>query len=337
MEDRKDKHTSEIFHMNMLSEIVKTVGKEYATLASEIREQEIFIDTGSYIFNALVSGSIFGGVSGNKITGIAGESSTGKTFFALAVVKNFLDNNPTGVCLYFDSESAITRKLLVERGIDVNRLVLLDVVTVEDFRSKALKAADLYSKKPEEERIPMLFVLDSLGMLPTNKEVQDTLNDKEVRDMTKASLIKGTFRMLTMKLGKFKIPMIVTNHTYQTMSLYGGPEIGGGCLAAGTKIYARRYNEVDDSWATIPVAIENIEEGDRVLTKEGTYEDVLQTHVFVNKDLLEIEFSNGTTVKCTPEHKFFIDGEWIEAKNLVEGSSVTMLEPVLAKNILDMD
>lgn len=323
--------------MTMLSEIVKTVGKEYATLASEIRENELFIDTGSYIFNALVSGSIFGGFSGNKITGIAGESSTGKTFFALAVLKNFLDNNPTGVCLYFDSESAITKKLLVERGIDVTRVVVLDVATIEDFRTKALKAADMYAKKPESERIPMLFVLDSLGMLPTNKEVQDTLNDKEVRDMTKAQLVKGTFRMLTMRLGKANIPMIVTNHTYQTMSLYGGPEVSGGCLAAGTKIYANRYNEVNDVWKPIPVAIEDIEEGDRVLTKEGSLEEVLQTHVFENKELLEIEFSNGTIVKCTPEHKFFIGGEWVEAKNLVEGSSVSMLEPVLTKNKWGME
>lgn len=234
--------------MTMLSDIVKTVGKEYATLASEIRENELFIDTGSYIFNALVSGSIFGGFSGNKITGIAGESSTGKTFFALAVLKNFLNNNPTGVCLYFDSESAITKKLLVDRGIDVTRVVLLDVATVEDFRTKALKAADMYAKKPEEERIPMLFILDSLGMLPTTKEVQDTLDDKQVRDMSKAQLIKGTFRMLTMRLGKANIPMIVTNHTYQTMSLYGGPEVSGGSgfkYAASTIIMLSKSKEKD--------------------------------------------------------------------------------------------
>ena len=234
--------------MNMLSDIVKTVGKEYATLASEIRENEIFIDTGSYIFNALVSGSIFGGVSGNKITGIAGESSTGKTFFALAVVKNFLDNNPTGCCLYFDSESAITKKLLVDRNIDVTRLVVLDVSTIEDFRTKALKAADMYSKKPEVERIPMLFVLDSLGMLPTNKEVQDTLDDKQVRDMTKAQLVKGTFRMLTMKLGILNIPMIVTNHTYKTMSMYSSDEVSGGSgfkYATSTIIMLSKSKEKD--------------------------------------------------------------------------------------------
>ena len=80
--------------MDFLKEIVKEIGDDFTQLASDIDETETFIDTGSYIFNGLISGSIFGGVSSNKITAIAGESSTGKTYFSLAVVKNFLDNNP---------------------------------------------------------------------------------------------------------------------------------------------------------------------------------------------------------------------------------------------------
>ena len=67
--------------MDFLKDIVKEIGDDYTKLAADIDETETFVDTGSYIFNGLVSGSIFGGVSGNKITAIAGESSTGKTFF----------------------------------------------------------------------------------------------------------------------------------------------------------------------------------------------------------------------------------------------------------------
>ena len=176
--------------MDFLKDIVKEIGGEYTQLASEIDETETYVDTGSYIFNALVSGSIFGGVSGNKITAIAGETSTGKTFFSLAVVKNFLINNPTGYCLYFDTEAAITKSLLESRGIDTTRLVVVNVVTIEDFRNKTLKAVDLYLKKSKDERRPCIFVLDSLGMLSTNKEITDTLAEKDTRDMTKAQLIK---------------------------------------------------------------------------------------------------------------------------------------------------
>jgi RecA/RadA recombinase len=235
--------------MDFLKDIVKEIGGEYTQLASDIDETETYVDTGSYIFNALVSGSIFGGVSGNKITAIAGESSTGKTFFSLAVVKNFLDTNPDGYCLYFDTEAAITKSLVESRGIDTSRLVVVNVVTVEEFRGKALKAVDLYLKKPEGERKPCMFVLDSLGMLSTEKEITDALNDKQVRDMTKSQLVKGAFRMITLKLGQAKIPMLVTNHTYDVIGAYvPTKEMGGGSglkYAASTIIYLSKSKEKD--------------------------------------------------------------------------------------------
>jgi len=235
--------------MDFLKEIVKEVGGEYTQLASDIDDSETYVDTGSYIFNGLVSGSVFGGVSGNKITAIAGESSTGKTFFSLAVVKNFLDSNPDGYCLYFDTEAAINKSLLESRGIDLSRVVVVNVVTIEDFRGKALKAVDMYLKKPEGDRKPCMFVLDSLGMLSTEKEITDALNDKQVRDMTKSQLVKGAFRMLTLKLGQANIPMIVTNHTYDVIGSYvPTKEMGGGSglkYAASTIIYLSKKKEKD--------------------------------------------------------------------------------------------
>ncbi len=235
--------------MDFLKDIVKEIGDDFTKLASDIEETETYVDTGSYVFNALVSGSIFGGVSGNKITAIAGESSTGKTFFSLAVVKNFLDSNPDGYCLYFDTEAAITKSLLVSRGLDTTRLVVINVVTIEEFRTKALKAVDMYLKAPVEDRKPCMFVLDSLGMLSTTKEITDALNEKEVRDMTKSQLIKGAFRMLTLKLGQANVPLIVTNHTYDVIGAYvPTKEMGGGSglkYAASTIIYLSKKKEKD--------------------------------------------------------------------------------------------
>ncbi len=235
--------------MDFLKDIVKEIGDEYTQLASDIDESEQFIDTGSLVFNGLVSGSIFGGVSSKRITAIAGESSTGKTFFSLAVVKNFLDTNPSAYCLYFDTEASITKSLLESRGIDLERIVVVNVVTIEEFRSKALKAVDIYLKTPTEERKPCMFVLDSLGMLSTEKEITDVLNDKQVRDMTKSQLVKGAFRMLTLKLGQANIPLIVTNHTYDVIGSYvPTKEMGGGSglkYASSTIIYLSKKKEKD--------------------------------------------------------------------------------------------
>ena len=235
--------------MDFLKDIVKEIGDDYTKLASDIDESESYVDTGSYIFNGLVSGSIFGGVSSNKITAVAGESSTGKTFFSLAIVKNFLDNDPNAYCLYFDTESAITKSLLEDRGVDTSRLVVINVVTIEQFRSKALKAVDIYLKSKTEDRKPCMFVLDSLGMLSTEKEINDALEDKQVRDMTKSQLVKGAFRMLTLKLGQANIPMIVTNHTYDVIGAYvPTKEMGGGSglkYASSTIIYLTKKKEKD--------------------------------------------------------------------------------------------
>ena len=235
--------------MDFLKEIVKEIGDDFTQLARDIEETESYIDTGSFIFNSLLSGSIFGGISSHRITAIAGESSTGKTFFSLAVVKNFLDNNPDGYCLYFDTEAAVNKSLLESRGIDLNRLVVVNVVTIEEFRTKALKAVDKYLQMPIEDRKPCMFVLDSLGMLSTEKEIRDALDDKQVRDMTKSQLVKGAFRMLTLKLGQANVPLIVTNHTYDVIGAYvPTKEMGGGSglkYAASTIIYLSRKKEKD--------------------------------------------------------------------------------------------
>ena len=116
--------------MDFLKEVVKEIGDEYTQVASDIEETEQYIDTGSYIFNGLVSGSIYGGVSSNRITAIAGETSTGKTYFSLAVVKNFLDNNPDGYCLYFDTEAAVNKGLLESRGVDTVSYTHLTLPTI---------------------------------------------------------------------------------------------------------------------------------------------------------------------------------------------------------------
>ena len=233
-----------------LDNVIKDSGNEFASIVSDgvaAGDVTSFVDTGSYIFNAVVSGSLFGGIPSNKVTALAGESSTGKTFFALSVVRSFLSNNPNGGVIYFESESAISKEMIESRGIDSKRMVIFPVATIEEFRTQATRIVDKYMKEPKEERQPLMFVLDSLGMLSTTKEMEDVANDKQVRDMTKSQLIKGAFRVLTLKLGQAGIPMIVTNHTYDVIGSYvPAKEMGGGSglkYAASTIIYLSKSKE----------------------------------------------------------------------------------------------
>lgn len=261
--------------MGFLDTIVKDSGNEYAGFVSDgVAAGDIttFVDTGSYIFNALVSGSLFGGIPSNKVTALAGESSTGKTFFALSVVRSFLDDNPTGGVIYFESESAISRDMIESRGIDSKRMIIMPVGTIEEFRTQACRILDKYLKEPKDDRVPMMFVLDSLGMLSTSKEMEDVANDKQVRDMTKSQLIKGAFRVLTLKLGQANVPMIVTNHTYDVIGSYvPTKEMGGGTglkYAASTIIYLSKKKEKDGT--EVVGNIIKCEAKKSRLTKEGS-------------------------------------------------------------------
>ncbi len=235
---------------SFLKDIIKSIDNEYASIADDglaAGDVSSFIDTGSYIFNALVSGSIFGGIPSNKITALAGESSTGKTFFTISVIKHFLKTHPEAGVAFFESEGAISKDLLKDRGVDTKRVVIIPVVTVQQFRQQALLVADNLLK--DKNHPPMLFVLDSLGMLSTSKEIEDSEAGKETRDMTRAQVVKSIFRVLTLKLSKCNIPLIVTNHTYDVVGAYmPTKEMGGGSglkYAASTIIFLSKSKEKD--------------------------------------------------------------------------------------------
>ena len=238
--------------MSFIKSVIPDLENEFASVVEDgvaSGDCDIFIDTGSYIFNALLSGSIYGGLPANKITALAGESSTGKTFFALSMVRYFLEQNPTGEVIYFESESAITKKMMKERNIDTARIGLVPVTTVQEFRTQSIKIVDEYMKVKKSDRPPLMFVLDSLGMLSTSKEVQDATDGKETRDMTRAQVIKSIFRILSLKLGTAGIPLIVTNHTYDVVGSYVPmKEMGGGSglkYAASTIIFLSKSKEKD--------------------------------------------------------------------------------------------
>jgi RecA/RadA recombinase len=250
---KKKKQSDSAFFDELLSDAGVDI-----PVASEVDETAVtkFYDTGSLLMNAQISGSMNGGMAGNKITALAGEEATGKSFIALQIVKNFLDDNPKGNVFYFDSEDAITEQMMAERGIDTSRVRKTRVKTIQQFRQMAINIIDGYLEADPDTRPPMMYVLDSLGNLSTTKEMTDIAagsvnkEGEEVRDMTRPGLIRGLFRVLTIKLGEGNVPMLMTNHTYESMDMYSGPKMsGGGGLkyAASTIIFLSKTKLRDES------------------------------------------------------------------------------------------
>lgn len=293
---------------SIFESLLKSAGNEYASLAADgIAAGDVtgFYDTGSYTFNAALSGSIYGGLPNNGVTAFAGEPSTGKTFFALSVAKHFLDSNPEGFVFYFETESAMTKKSLVGREIDVDRFAVVPVGTIEDFRTQALKIIDGYAEN-DGEVPPMVFILDSLGGLSTNKEIADMTEGKEKRDMTRAQLIRGAFRVLTLKLGFVTVPMICTNHVYDQVGAYiPTKKMGGGSgleYAASTIAFLSKKKNRDDKTKKVTGAIITCVINKGRLTVENTKVETLldySTGLDRYYGLLDLAIEFGIVTKST--------------------------------------
>ena len=321
---------------DFLRELIKELKDEDTSLASDgtgSAEFGGFIDTGSYALNAVLSGSLFGGVPDNKVTAFAGESATGKTYFVLGVVKSFLEKHANGAVVYYDTEAAVTKQMMEERGIDSSRVIVAEPDTIQKFKTHALKLIDAYEQRDEKSRPPMMFVLDSLGMLSTSKEMEDSLEGKDTRDMTKAQIIKAAFRVLTLKLAKVKIPLLVTNHVYELVGSYvPTKELGGGTglkYAASTIAMLSKRKEKDGT--DVIGNIVKIKMYKSRLSKENSQIEVLLTYakgLDRYYGLLELAEKHGIFKKVSTRYQL-PTGQSVFGKNINEEPEKYFTDEVL--------
>lgn len=323
--------------MSYLDQFLKVASNPFASKVSDgVQSGDIdkYINTGSYVFNALLSGNIFGGLPNNKITAIAGESATGKTFFVLGCVRQFLADNPSGGVIYFESEAGISKQMIVERGIDASRMIIFPVATVQEFRHQAIKILEKHLETPEKDRPPLMLCLDSLGMLSTTKEMQDSSDGSETRDMTRAQVIRATFRVLTLMLGKAKVPMLVTNHTYQEMGMFPTKKMGGGeglRFAADIIIFLSKKKEKDGN-EVVGNIIHCVNYKNR-LTKENKLVDVLlsyQKGLDQYYGLLELAEKYGIISKVSTRYEL-PTGEKLFGKQIMKDPEKYFTEDILNK------
>ena len=218
--------------MDILKEIKKF--NKFARVGSEGLTSDIiwYVDTGSYMFNALLSGSLFGGFPGNRIVGFAGPQASGKTLMTLFIIKNFLELNPKYICIYYDTEGAVEKNQLLDLKIDTDRFWHIPIGSLEDLRIQTVKTVDLINKKKEENGDELeekyFFVVDSIGMPASEKELSNALEGKTAIELKRPQILKSIFRCLTMDLSLLQMPMITTTHTYESMDMYKPKGISGG-------------------------------------------------------------------------------------------------------------
>jgi RecA/RadA recombinase len=240
---KKEKKGKEFSFSEIGSLIESSIEKTSILVETETNQvKKELIGTGVYILNAMFSTSIFGGIQSNRITAIAGASGTGKSFLCYNICREAQKKDWN--IIYIDTEFSIEFDQLPNFGIDVSpdRFKLVRTNVVEDlklFLASFLKG--LKDKKDDGYELPkFLIVLDSAGQMASRKEVNDAIEGKEKADMTRAKTMGSLFRIINSDLGYLNIPMIVTNHTYQTMDMFPQEIMKGGnslVYTASTIVY----------------------------------------------------------------------------------------------------
>ena len=207
--------------MSKISEYGDTLDK------STISEIDHYIPTGNFHLNACLTGSLFGGYPNNRAVALAGPSGTGKTYLILNAIKQAQQQGYS--IIFYDSENAVDKRLVEKFGIDASKFRYEPCNTVQEFRSSVTAITDVLieQKKKGIELPKIMVVLDSAGNLATQKEIDDAKTGSSKADMTRAKLLKSTFRIIMTQFGICKIPFLFSNHTYQTQDLFSR-QVGGG-------------------------------------------------------------------------------------------------------------
>ena len=247
--------------------------------------------------------------------------NTGKTYLIMNACKQAQDQGY--YIVYYDSENAVDKSLLNKFKIDLTKFRYEPVNTVQEFRSNITAMLDtLIENKEKGFKIPKIMVcLDSAGNLATQKEIEDAKSKEDKADMTRAKLLKSTFRILMTKMALCHVNFIFSNHSYSSQSFIPTQVAGGGCLSPESLVLMSNgeFKEIKD-----------INEGDFVETLDGK-KKILKTWK-LNKPSYRIKFEDGSELVCSEDHRFYIgnenddcldDNNWIYAKDLKENDEVS--------------
>lgn len=269
--------------MNSLMQRLRKAGSIGA--AEIISESGFFlkkdiIPTDLPILNVAFSGELDGGLVPG-LTVFAGLSKSYKTMLSLFCMKAYFDKYPDSIAILYDSEFGVTPDYLRSLGIDTNRVLHIPIEHVEQLKFDMVK-------RLEEIKLgdKVFFMIDSIGNLPSKKEVEDAMDEKSVADMTRAKAIRSFLRIITTHLTTKMIPCIVINHIYQTMELYSKAVVSGGTAVMYTAnqvfIISRSQEKEDGAIAGWNFTI-NIEKSRFVKEKSKLsflvrYEDGIDKH-----------------------------------------------------------
>jgi RecA/RadA recombinase len=210
--------------MSLIDRLIKnsTIEDTSVLTDSKVYGKKDMIQTNVPMVNVALSGRVDGGLTPG-LTVLAGPSKHFKSAFSLLMASAYMKQYPDSVLLFYDSEFGTPQGYFESFDIDMDRVVHTPITDIEELKFDVMK--QLAEVKREDK---IVIVIDSVGNLASKKEVEDTLNEKSVADMSRAKSLKSLFRMITPHLTLKDIPLIVVNHTYMEIGMFPKAVVGGG-------------------------------------------------------------------------------------------------------------
>lgn len=299
--------------MSLKERLIKNSTIDHTSILSEskIYGKKDMIPTAVPMINVALSGRIDGGLTPG-LTVLAAPSKHFKTAFSLLMASAYLKRHPNGVVLFYDSEFGTPQSYFDSFGVPMESVIHTPITDIEQLKFDVMKQLDEIKRDDE-----VIIIIDSVGNLASKKEVEDALKQNSAADMSRAKQLKSLFRMVTPHLTLKDIPMVVVNHVYMEQSLYPKAIVSGGCIDASTDI------RMADG--TLMKVID-VKPGMFVATIDGPKEILYtwnpETLENGNPECYEVTFEDGTSITCSYDHPFFVNGTRTPLCDISVGSIV---------------
>lgn len=210
--------------MSLIQRLIKssTIEDTSVLTDSKIYGKKDMIPTSVPMVNVALSGSVEGGLTPG-LTVLAGPSKHFKSAFSLLMAAAYMKQYPDSVLIFYDSEFGTPQGYFKSFGIDMDRVLHTPITDIEQLKFDIMKQLTEIGRNDK-----VVMIIDSVGNLASKKEVEDTMNEKSVADMSRAKSLKSLFRMVTPHLTLKDIPLIVVNHTYMEIGMFPKAVVGGG-------------------------------------------------------------------------------------------------------------
>jgi RecA/RadA recombinase len=299
--------------MSLKDRLIKnsTINYTSTLIDSKIYGKKDMIPTRVPMINVALSGNIDGGLSPG-LTVLAAPSKHFKTAFSLLMAAAFLKSHPEGIILFYDSEFGTPESYFTSFGVPLDSVIHTPITDIEELKFDIMQ--QLQELKRDDK---IMIVVDSVGNLASKKEVEDALKGSSAADMSRAKQLKSLFRMVTPHLTLKDIPMVVVNHVYATQEMYSKMVVSGGCVDGSTEI-----RMADKTFKRI----DQMEPGMFVETIDGPKEVLYswnpETLEEGTPESYEVTFEDGSTIICSHDHPFFVNGLQTPLHDIKEGTSV---------------